>query len=336
MSLRRVTRLSSSVPILLLLALPLRAQTARAYFSGVGDIGIAPAWPDSSSDVMFGGQIADGGGAPVGTFGRPPHFENTCCSARSSQLCVAPKCASELVPTPKSSVGSLLQQSGSAKNEDVPDGVSRAPLLKSTPPAFNRDIYYKNKLEFSLDSGWLPINIPFVFDVFLGDSYNMTNLKYTLVPIIASLRWQMDDVGGPWIFRGNWDLTTSGAVTLIPRGPETRYFAWIMGIRRNFVPRRGRIAPYFDGRLGLGNINAKEPVGVLYGQGQDFTFTVNMGSGVRYNFNSRYSISAGLNWMHISNLYLSEPQFSNYGINVYGPMFGIDVRLRKAHRNGSM
>jgi hypothetical protein len=51
-------------------------------------------------------------------------------------------------------------------------------------------------------------------------------------------------------------LRPAEAVTLIPRGPETRYFAWIMGIRRNFVPRRGRFAPYFDGRLGLGNIDA--------------------------------------------------------------------------------
>ena len=196
----------------------------------------------------------------------------------------------------------------------------------------NDDVFYKNRLEFSLDGGWLPINIPFVFDVFLGDGYTMTDLKYTLVPMIASLRWQIDDAGGPWILRGNWDLEASAAVTLIPRGPETRYFAWIMGFRRNFVPRRGRIAPYFDGRAGLGDINAKEPLGILYAQGQDFTFTLNMGSGVRYNFNSRYSISAGLNWMHISNLYLSQPQFPNYGINVYGPMFGIDVRLGKPHR----
>jgi len=204
-----------------------------------------------------------------------------------------------------------------------------------SPPDFNRNIYYKNKLEFSLDGGWLPINIPFVFDVFLGDGYTMTSLKYTLVPIIGSLRWQIDDVGGPWILRGNWDLECSGAVTLIPRGPETRYFAWILGFRRNFVPRRGRIAPYFDGRVGLGNIDAKGPLGVLYAQGQDFTFTLNMGSGVRYNFNPRYAISAGLNWMHISNLYLSEPKFSNYGINVYGPMFGINVRLGKLGRHSS-
>jgi hypothetical protein len=191
-------------------------------------------------------------------------------------------------------------------------------------------VYYRNRLEFTFDGGWLPINIPFVFDVFLGDAYNRATLDYTLVPLVASLRWHINDVGGPWILRGNWDMTVSGSITLIPRGPETRYFSYDMGIRRNFVPRRGKIAPYFDGRLGLGQIDAKGPLGVSFAQGQNFTFTVNLGSGVRYNFNPRYSVSAGLNWMHISNLYLSEPAFSNYGINVYGPMFGIDVRLGKA------
>jgi hypothetical protein len=106
-----------------------------------------------------------------------------------------------------------------------------------------------------------------------------------------------------------------------------------MGIRRNFVPRRGKLAPYFDGRLGMGNIDAKGPDGVAYAQGQNFTFTMNMGSGVRYNFNRRYSISGGLNWMHISNLYLSEPKYRNYGINVYGPMAGINVLIGKPHRD---
>ena len=232
-----------------------------------------------------------------------------------------------------------LLQRHPLESDDKPADTSKptgvVPVRDSIPTEINQSIYYKNRVDFSLDSGWLPINIPFVFDVFLGDAYNMTSLKYTLVPVIGSLRWQINDVGGPWIFRGNWDLECSGAVTFIPRGPETRYYAWIIGVRRNFVPRRGRIAPYFDGRVGLGNIDAKEPAGVLYAQGQDFTFTVNIGSGIRYNFNPRYSVSAGLNWMHISNLYLSEPQFANYGINVYGPMFGINVRLGKARRTAS-
>jgi hypothetical protein len=207
---------------------------------------------------------------------------------------------------------------------------------------FNRNIYYRNKLEFSLDGGWLPINIPFPLDVFVGGNYNTYPLKYTLAPIIASLRWHINGIGGPLILRGNWDLTFSGSVTAIPRGPETRYFAYIMGIRRNFVPRNWRIVPYFDTRLGLGNIDAKGPDGVKYAQGEDFTFTVNMGSGVRYNFNSRYAISAGLHFMHISNLDLSNhaptptnPHWgaTNYGINVYGPMIGIDIQLRRHQRH---
>jgi hypothetical protein len=149
----------------------------------------------------------------------------------------------------------------------------------------------------------------------------------------------MDGVRGPWILRGNWDLTVSGSVTAIPRGPESRYFAYIMGIRRNFVPRNWKIVPYFDIRLGLGNIDAKGPQGVKYAQGQDFTFTGNMGSGVRYNFSPRYAISAGINYMHLSNLDLSQgngkPNWGirNYGINVYGPMLGIDIQLGRHPRH---
>jgi Lipid A 3-O-deacylase (PagL) len=222
-------------------------------------------------------------------------------------------------------------------DDDKPNEVSK-PVVRvrnSEPVDLNRNIYYKNRLEFGVDVGYLPINIPFVFDVFLGDGYTMTPLRYTLVPIFASVRWHMDNVGGWSFLRGNWDMSFTASVTAIPRGPETRYFSYIMGIRRNFVQRTWKIAPYFDGRLGLGNIDAKEPLGVLFAQGQDFTFTVNMGSGVRYNINPRYSISAGLNWMHISNLYLSEPKFANYGINVYGPMFGINMRIGKPHQHNS-
>jgi hypothetical protein len=79
----------------------------------------------------------------------------------------------------------------------------------------------------------------------------------------------------------------------------------------------------------MGRIDAKGPKGVPFAQGQDFTFTMMMGTGVRYNINSRYALSTGLTWMHVSNLYLSEPKFLNYGINVYGPIVGIDVRLGK-------
>jgi len=231
---------------------------------------------------------------------------------------------------------------GNKPGEDSKNPPSVERLQSAKPADFNRDIYYRNKLEFSFDGGWLPINIPFPLDIFVGDAYNTYPLKYTLIPIIASLRWHIDGVEGPWILRGNWDLTCSVSITAIPRGPETRYFAYLMGIRRNFVPRNSRIAPYFDIRLGLGNIDAKGPQGVAYAQGEDLTFTVNMGSGVRYNFSPRYAISAGLNFMHISNLDLSQGSgkagdwgIRNYGINVYGPMVGIEMQLRRNPRNSA-
>ncbi len=65
----------------------------------------------------------------------------------------------------------------------------------------------------------------------------------------------------------------------------------------------------------------------LIGQGQDFTFTFAIGSGVRYNFNPRYSISMGAAFMHISNAYLSEPKYYNHGVNVVGPTFGFNFAL---------
>jgi hypothetical protein len=202
-------------------------------------------------------------------------------------------------------------------------------IVQTARSAARQEYFYKNKLEFSLNSGWLPINIPFVFDCFVGDTYNMTPLKYTLVPTLASLRWQMGHVSGPWILRGNFDMTFSLAVTAIPRGPETHYVAYDTGMRRNFVYGSGRAAPYFDIHLGVGDINAKGPLGVPFAQGQNLTFTYMMGSGLRLNINSRYSIEGGLNYMHVSNMYLSEPRYINYGINVYGPMFGLNVRVGK-------
>ena len=247
--------------------------------------------------------------------------------------------ASERLPQPDTSLEESLATLGNMPGEDSTHPVSFERLQLSKPADFNRDIYYRNKLEFSLDGGWLPINIPFPLDIFVGDAYNTYPLKYTLVPIFASLRWHMGGPWGPVILRGNFDLTFTGSVTAIPRGPETRYFSYIMGIRRNFIPRNSRIAPYFDVRLGVGRIDAKGPEGVPYAQGQDITFTINMGSGVRYNFNPRYAISAGLNFMHISNLDLSEsngkPNWGvrNYGINVYGPMVGIDIQLRRHPRH---
>lgn len=205
--------------------------------------------------------------------------------------------------------------------------VASAP--KALPSDFNREIYYRNKLEFSLETGWLPNNVPFVFDFLVGSRYTTWPLHYTLVPNIASVRWHVDNIWGRSIFRGNTDMTFSGSYTAIPRGPETRYLAFDYGIRRNFVQPRWRIVPYVEGRGGIGDINAKEPSGIEYAQGQNMTFTLMVGSGARYNFSSRYSVAAGMTYMHVSNFYLSEPKYEDFGINVYGSMVGVYMRLGK-------
>jgi hypothetical protein len=197
------------------------------------------------------------------------------------------------------------------------------------PADFTDGIYYRNKLEYSQEVGVLPFNIPFVFDVFQDDNYIERPLHYTLVPIFSSLRWHMSKLEGPGFLRGNTDLTVTLSLTAIPRGAETHYEAFDLGVRRNFVHRRWRTAPYFEARIGAGFIDAQGPHGVAYAQGQDFTFTLMMGSGVRYNFNPRYSMAFGCSYMHISNLYLSEPKYYNNGINVYGPMVGFNMRIGK-------
>ncbi|MFZ0732389.1 MAG: acyloxyacyl hydrolase [Candidatus Sulfotelmatobacter sp.] len=69
----------------------------------------------------------------------------------------------------------------------------------------------------------------------------------------------------------------------------------------------------------------------------DFTFTLNLGSGLRYNLSPRYAFTAGLNWMHISNANLSQGTppncgIRNYGINVVGPMIALYVRIGRHPR----
>lgn len=199
-------------------------------------------------------------------------------------------------------------------------------------PDRNRQFFHKNKLEFSFEMGYLPQNIPFPFDFLLGSGYNMTPLKYTLMPMLASLRWQTNDVGGPWIFRGNWEVSFTACITPFPRGPETHYAGYAMGIRRNLVQPNWRVTPFVEFRAGMGGEDAKQPKGVVWAQGQDFAFTLMMDSGLRYRINPKYAIWAGVQWMHISNLYMSEPRYLNYGINVYGPMIGLDIALRRHPR----
>src|SRR5580700_9921410 len=146
----------------------------------------------------------------------------------------------------------------------------------------NRKIYFRHKLELSLDTGWLPNNIPFIFDPFLGQKWDRPPLDYSLVPLILSLRWHWGNIAAPSFIRGNTDLAFSLSYTDIPRGPEHQYDSFMFGVRRNFVQPNWRVVPYAEARGGVGYTNSKGPYGVPYAQGQDLTFNFILGGGVRY------------------------------------------------------
>src|SRR5260370_39938872 len=88
--------------------------------------------------------------------------------------------------------------------------------LQSKYADFNRDIYYRNKLEFSLETGWMPNNIPIVFAFLTGSRFATWPLHYTMMPNIASIRWHLYGIPAPSILRGNTDFTFSGSCTPIP------------------------------------------------------------------------------------------------------------------------
>jgi len=335
-----VCQLWTIIPLLVLLAFPLHAQSTLAALVGVqrGGLDLSPGTDNPACHTCeFNPEVPptsadpdDVNNAAANDSGARLHFEAVCadpgrCLLSLSREWQMPSCVPQ-------------QAVPDGKNDPPADSVKASSSLIAQPhqPADrNLDIYYRNRREFSLDVGWHPVNIPFIYDFAVGDSYNVTPLKYTLVPIVASLRWHVTNVGWKWIFRGNMDFTFSGSITAIPRGPETHYYSFDFGIRRNFVYRNWKVVPFFEQRGGAGIINAKEPLGVLFAQGQNLTFTYNLGVGARYNLDSKYSFSAGMNYMHISNAYLSQPQFYNYGINVYGPMFGFDMRLGRPRQHAS-
>jgi Lipid A 3-O-deacylase (PagL) len=223
---------------------------------------------------------------------------------------------------------------------EFPHGPARnqATRLPSTSSGydFNRETFYKNKLELGLEVGALPINTPMLVGPIFGYTLHRPRKRwaafYTLVPTIVSLRWQLYNPMGPWFLRGNTEFTFGATYTAITEGRESVFAGPVTGARYNFVQPNWKLVPYADLQVGLGYTDAYQPYQLKHhlrtdGQGQDFTFTFLMSAGFRYNFNQRYSATVGFMAMHISNMYLSEPKYYNHGINVIGPAVGFNIGL---------
>ena len=194
--------------------------------------------------------------------------------------------------------------------QDSESQLSNPTAVASKRSDSNEQIYYRNKLEFSRDG--------------------MASDQHSFYLRLCRWRWLQRD--SPEIYLGTRDCRVAMAAGqhrrsvdfarqlgfqlqriryLHSKGARDPLFCFHLRYPEDFVPRNWRVTPYFDMRGGIGDINAKEPLGVLFAQGQDLTFTYNMGAGVRYNVSPRYALSAGMNYMHISNAYLSQPAFIN-------------------------
>lgn len=139
--------------------------------------------------------------------------------------------------------------------------------------------------------------------------------------ITARLRWGAIHDPDSWL-RGYNQVYFSVMGEWFARGLENRYFGISAGLRYNFVQPNWRFVPYISGGVGLGEVDATRArtPGAL---GQDFTFNVLTAIGVSYKLNEHWKAEIGLQYQHLSNAGLSEPERPNSSLNSIGPEFGI-------------
>jgi opacity protein-like surface antigen len=146
------------------------------------------------------------------------------------------------------------------------------------------------------------------------------NKAYTLVPITLTASLKLDDVSldnflGGWL-RGYSEFFFQGEYQQIVHGPENHFEGIMVGPRYNFVQPGWKIVPFVEGGVGLGFADSNPAEG---GLGQDFNFTFEAGAGARYNISDDFFVRLGVEYQHVSNAGLSEPQFPNHPIDELGP-----------------
>jgi opacity protein-like surface antigen len=147
------------------------------------------------------------------------------------------------------------------------------------------------------------------------------NQPYTLVPIDLTASLKLDDVsldnvmGG--VLRGYSEFFFQGQYQDIVRGPETHYEGIMVGPRYNFVQPGWKVVPFIEGGVGVGFAESRPEAG---GLGQDFNFSFEMAAGAKYLINDDFFLRLTVEYQHVSNAGLSEPQFDNHPIDALGPI----------------
>ncbi|MCS7063936.1 MAG: acyloxyacyl hydrolase [Methylacidiphilales bacterium] len=146
--------------------------------------------------------------------------------------------------------------------------------------------------------------------------------NYTLLPLMMTIGWQLDEVSGEGWWRGNTQFNFVPHWVQVVHGFENRFVGFMVGPQYNFAPKGSRFGPFVGALVGFSFVDSDlvgEP-GRYGGQGQDFCFTFSVRLGARYLISDRCACGAAIYYQHWSNAGLSEPDQENNGLDGIGPM----------------
>ena len=196
------------------------------------------------------------------------------------------------------------------EGKDSVDGPTREVVTKRAArgdgsAADDQSPYRKGSWELSLESSYTFQDIPAPLFLFAGRVYTGP-YTYQLATQVLSVRYQFNDPTGPWLLRGTLEGSAAVVGSAIVRGPENYFIGFALGLRYYFVQPGARLVPYMELRGGPGQVDSQ---GYRHAQQQDLAFTYLLGLGVRYDVNRRWSYTLSVIDQHLSNGYLTTPNF---------------------------
>jgi lipid A 3-O-deacylase len=159
----------------------------------------------------------------------------------------------------------------------------------------------------------------------LGVSYNFsfntgTDIRPDVDDVDLHLRmgWMLTSPAGSGCFRGNWEFLAEVFGGGIVEGPGDVIAGLTLLFRYNFVQPDAKWVPYFQ--LGVGGVytDIDDPVQRLIGQ--DFSFNLQAGLGVRYMSSERMAWYLEATIRHFSNANQAD---RNLGLNQVGAQVGV-------------
>ena len=156
------------------------------------------------------------------------------------------------------------------------------------------------------------------FEVQTAQLFGVNNPEdYYLSAQYLTLVYRFDRA--PWSVAGIFltpELALSAVGEAVLHGPENHYFGGALRTRAIFARPASKWSVYLEVGAGAGAIDS---TGTRYGQGQDFTFNILAGAGLRYALTERCTVGLGVHYQHLSNADLSEPETRNTGLDAFGP-----------------